>query len=380
MNRILLVCNDVHVTIRFRLDFLIFLLEKGQVVRLTIPAGQLPRVALLELLADLIEYPQFSFNEVEFSRASLSIYSFVRSIFSIRSAIVEFEPCIVIPVSLKLSILTALASKQRSTPIVPLITGLGYGFGDLFIKQRVFRLLLICLSWVSFRHLTGCIFQNDDDRRLFTKLILRRNMPTAVVAGSGINLDFFPNVAPRSSQGKFVFVGRLLRDKGLLEFCEAAEIAKKLTPSLEFLALGDVDENPNSFSREEILTMRRKFPVKFIGHVDNVQDYLLASSVLVLPSYREGLPRSIIEGMACAMPIITSDAPGCRETVVAGSNGFLVQVKSVDEIVDKMMFFATNPDSITDFGIASRKLVEQRFDVTIVNRHMWEFVNAVSSS
>jgi glycosyltransferase involved in cell wall biosynthesis len=166
----------------------------------------------------------------------------------------------------------------------------------------------------------------------------------------------------------------LLREKGIVEFAQAAQRIKQRYPNTRFLLLGGLDTNPGALREHEVRSWADAGFLEWHGHVPDVRPYFAQTSVYVLPSYREGVPRSTQEAMAMARPVITTDAPGCRETVVQGVNGFLVPPRDVDALVAAMERFILQPELILSMGQASRKLAEERFDVHKINQRILEVI------
>jgi glycosyltransferase involved in cell wall biosynthesis len=165
----------------------------------------------------------------------------------------------------------------------------------------------------------------------------------------------------------FILIGRLLREKGVHDFVEAARKVKACRPEVRIVLLGDVDLNPGSVSAAEVHAWVAEGIIEWPGHVQDVRTWIAEASVFVLPSYREGLPRSTQEAMAMGRPVITTDAPGCRETVMQGVNGFMVPVRDPDALAQAMMRFVDQPELIASMGAASRRMAEERFDVHKIN-------------
>ena len=202
-------------------------------------------------------------------------------------------------------------------------------------------------------------------------------MPTVVVNGSGVNVtDFnvlpFPLNAQNSPKLSFLLIARLLGDKGVREYAEAAKLIKKQYPEVEFHLVGWIDENPAAIQQSELDMWIADLRLKYWGKLSDVRPAIAASSVYVLPSYREGTPRTVLEAMAMGRAIITTDAPGCRETVAQGENGFLVEVKSVTSLVNAMQEFIHKPELIEQMGQRSREIALHKYDVHQVNRHMMQ--------
>jgi glycosyltransferase involved in cell wall biosynthesis len=164
-------------------------------------------------------------------------------------------------------------------------------------------------------------------------------------------------------------MARLLREKGICEYAEAARIVRREVPHARFLLLGGLDPNPSGLTQNEVENWVSEGVLEWVGHVDDVRPWITSTSVYVLPSYyREGVPRSTQEAMAMARPVITTDLPGCRDTVLDGTSGFLVAPRDAAALATTMMRFVTNPELIKRMGAASRRLAEERFDIHSINR------------
>jgi glycosyltransferase involved in cell wall biosynthesis len=169
---------------------------------------------------------------------------------------------------------------------------------------------------------------------------------------------------------RFLLIGRLLGDKGVREYAQAAQAVRRQYPDVQFTLVGMIDSNPNSIAQAELDAWVADGRLTFLGSMADVRPAIAASSVYVLPSYREGTPRTVLEAMAMGRTIITTDAPGCRETVVDGDNGFLVPVKSVEALVQAMVRFIQDPALAPRMGARSRQIAEAKYDVHQVNAVM----------
>ena len=187
--------------------------------------------------------------------------------------------------------------------------------------------------------------------------------------GSGVNLEKFPYVRSNivESKIKFLMIARLLRDKGIHEYLVAAKTIKTHYPSTEFILAGPMDKSPNSFDRRSLKNYEDDGTVKYLGPIKDVRDIIANTDVFVLPSYHEGTPRTVLEAMAMGRPIITTDTPGCKETVLNGVNGWLVPVRNISALTEKMEWFIRNPHLIARMGKAARLLAEDRYDVNQIN-------------
>jgi len=257
-----------------------------------------------------------------------------------------------------------------------MIEGLGYAFtapGEREeMKRRVVRTIAQFLYKLALRRATKVFFLNPDDLNEFVQKRLVYSERAFLLGPIGVDLRAFTPAPPVSEPITFLLAARLLREKGVLEFVEAARRIKAKYPDTRFLVLGGLDTNPGAISGKEVEGWVKEGLIEWPGHVADVRPYLAQASVFVLPSYREGVPRSIQEAMAMARPIITTDAPGCRETVIQGVNGFLVPVRNVDALVSAMERFINKPELIERMGKESRRIAEERFDVHKINRVLLE--------
>lgn len=250
-----------------------------------------------------------------------------------------------------------------------MITGLGYALQDTE-GRGVVRSLVKRLYWLSLGCAHKVFFQNPDDERLFRMLgLVPAMVPSCVVNGSGVDLDFY-EVAPLPVGHHFLMIARLLGDKGVREYAEAAHRIHLEHLNVVFHLVGWFDENPDAISQQELDGWVEDGTLVFHGRLADVRPVVAGCSVYVLPSYREGTPRTVLEAMAMGRAIITSDAPGCRETVVHGDNGFLVPVRSVDELVAAMQRFIDDPALIEKMGRRSRAIAEEKYNVHKVNAVM----------
>jgi glycosyltransferase involved in cell wall biosynthesis len=252
--------------------------------------------------------------------------------------------------------------------VFSMVTGLGY----VFMNGGPLRSLVRALVKLKYRVALGLcervFFQNGDDRGMFVDRGLVGPEKTVVLNGSGIDTaEYAPEEEGAAEPGAFILVGRLLRDKGILEYAAAARRLRSRYPDARFRVLGPLDSNPAAVDPRELQAWQAEGAIEYLGETDDVRPQLAKASVFVLPSYREGLPRATLEAMAMAKPVVTTDAPGCRETVVEGVNGFLVPVGDADALEAAMERFLRSPELAESMGRAARRLAEERFDVHRVN-------------
>ena len=312
--------------------------------------------------------------ELPLVNASLNPFAMLQSLKDLREVIRHVRPDVMIGYTIKPVILGALAGFAERVPtIVSLITGVGYAFtGGREPKRIISRLVAAPLYRLALARSTTVIFQNRDDEALFRKLrLVARDRETHIVNGSGVDLDHFA-VSPVPQQTSFLMIARLLKDKGIREFADAAKRLKDAHPEVPISLVGYLDPSPDSLTPADLDDLTAH-GIDYRGALQDVRPAIAERAVYVLPSYREGTPRSVLEAMAMGRAIITTDAPGCRETVEDGRNGFLVPPRDADALYDAMMKFVDNPGLADRMGPESRKIAETKYDVHKVNAAMLEY-------
>lgn len=259
-----------------------------------------------------------------------------------------------------------------------LITGLGYAFQaqkDDGLKRVLLHSVVKMLYTAALRRTNKVFFQNPDDEALFRSLrILAPKASTVVVNGSGVDIVAY-QPAPIPETPHFLMIARLLGDKGVREYAEAAKRIRQIYPNIVCSLVGWIDEGPDAIHADELEAWVAAGTLNYLGRRNDVRTAIAACSVYVLPSYREGTPRTVLEAMAMGRPVITTDAPGCRETVIEGQNGYMVPVRSIDGLVQAMQHFICNPSLAVSMGIRSREVAEDKYDVNKVNDSMLRAMN-----
>jgi len=252
-----------------------------------------------------------------------------------------------------------------------LITGLGYAFtGEATGLRKLLRALIQQLYRFSLSRNRLVFFQNPDDEALFRQLnLLKPAIPSRVVNGSGVDVAEYA-LSPLPETPSFLLIARLLGDKGVREYAQAAALVKQRFPDVTFRLVGWIDDNPDAISQAELDAWIAAGSIEFMGKLSDVRAAIANCSVYVLPSYREGTPRTVLEAMAMGRAVITTDAPGCRETVVDGRNGYLVPVQDVSALSESMIKLIENPEQVAAMGARSRQMAEEKYDVHKVNKAM----------
>jgi glycosyltransferase involved in cell wall biosynthesis len=281
-----------------------------------------------------------------------------------RSILDELKPAAFLGFTIKPNIYGSLAASAVGIPAIPNVSGLG----TAFIRPGPLQWLVTRLYQRAFSKLPLVFFQNPDDRDLFVERRIVQQDHTEILAGSGINLDRFVPAPFPGGPVTFLLIARMLRDKGVVEFVDAARQLRAEMPGARFQLLGPIDEgNRTAISRSEVERWVNHELVEYLGAVDDVRPYIRAGSAIVLPSYREGLPRTLLEAGAMARPLIATDVPGCREVVEEGMNGFLCPARNPSALAAAMKKFADLPEkSKAAMGAASRRKVQEGFSEAVV--------------
>lgn len=282
------------------------------------------------------------------------------------------RPEIIHHVTLKIAIYGSIAASIVGLKnVVNAISGLGFNFtsGRKTLAQKFIRGLMFM---AFYKRPYKFIFQNPDDYNFFKDLGYASLDNTRIIKGSGVDLKSFNYDKPKSERPIcFVMTARILKDKGVQEFIKASVNIDDLRPGLAmFKLIGGLDPiNPAGYSEAELKNALKGSSVNWMGYREDIKEQLINSHVVVLPSYREGLPKSLVEACAIGRAIITTDAIGCRECVVNGENGFLVEVKNVESLTEAMIKFIDTPELIESMSKESRKLAESTFSIQqIVNQ------------
>lgn len=277
------------------------------------------------------------------------------------------QPDVYLGYTVKPNVYGSLAAHLLGIAVINNIAGLG----TVFIRDGWLVKLVRGLYKLALRKSSRVFFQNSDDQNLFVSHGLVRSAVTDVLPGSGIDLTRFaysPRKLSDEKSFRFLLIGRMLRDKGVYEFVEAAKQLRQQWPEVEFALLGFLDvQNPTAISREEMADWVNQGHVMYLGVSDDVRAQIELADCVVLPSYREGTPRTLLEAAAMGRPIVTTDAVGCKEVVEDGQNGFLCKVKDVQDLAAKLQcMLALSAEQRIEMGRRGRQKMEREFDERIV--------------
>jgi len=361
MAKVILLGSYAGSLINFRGALLRALTNQGHDVIACAPGGDEGIVRRLAAIA-------VPYQPVYLSRTGINPAKDFFSLISLTRLFCRAKPDILLTYTVKPVIYGSLAARFAGVPnTFSMITGLGYAFSGEKIKHRLLSSLVRSLYRAALSHNQAVFFQNSDDQELFSKLkLIGKGVRSVLINGSGVDLDYF-KPAPLDERPVFLLIARLIRDKGVFEYAGAARMLKQRYPEAVFRLVGWFDNNPEAISPKQIDQWQSEGIVEYLGETPDVRPFLAESNVYVLPSYREGTPRTVLEAMAMGRPIVTTDAPGCRETVIQGKNGFLVPPRNVDALVGAMERFITTPEIIETMGRESRRFAEAKYDVHQIN-------------
>lgn len=276
------------------------------------------------------------------------------------------KPDLIFHFTIKPNIFGSIAARLSKVQSVSVVTGLGY----TFLHRKGLNRLIPILYKIAFKGIKKLVVYNPDDKEVFVESNLVTPEKCIIIPGSGVNTSYFRPQPKLSSKSRFtfLFVGRLLYDKGLQEFVDAAFEIKALNPDAQFWVAGDLnDANPAGVPKEQLLQWIESQQIQYLGRVMDVRTIISEADVLVLPSYREGIPRVILEALSMGKPVITTDTAGCRETVVHGQNGYLIPFKDTQSLVIAMeAMLEENAAILEKMGKDSRKMALKFFDERIV--------------
>ena len=317
----------------------------------------------------------------QLNRGGLNPLADMLATFKLAQQIKQLKPDLVFSYFSKPVIFGTLAAKIAKVPkIIGMLEGLGYTFTDqpngLSSKTKLIKAIQVFLYKLALPKLDQLILLNHDDK---TDLLINNDIEvkeTYILGGIGLDLNQYKySPAKKTLPIQFLFIGRLLKEKGIHDFIAAAQIVKQKFPQTTFTVLGGIDEaNLGALTQGELTQYIDQNVIDYPGYVENIAEWIKQSHVFVLPSYREGVPRSTQEAMAIGRPVITTDVPGCRDTVIDGINGFLVPKWNAQALAEKMIYFIEHPEQVRMMGDQSHKIAIEKFDAEKVNQRLLEIL------
>lgn len=355
----------------FRQPLIVELLKQGHHVYAFISEYTQPELEKIQAMG-VIAIPY------QLNRGGLNPFSDILATYKLAKKLEKIQPDLVLSYFAKPVIFGTFAAKIAGvSKIFAMLEGLGYTFTEqpegLSRKAKIIRRIQVALYRLSLPLANKVIFLNPDDPKDLLEQYHIKVKQVEILGGIGLDLSEYPYSPVYVSENiRFLFIGRLLKEKGIHEFIAAAKQVRHRFPNTIFTVLGAIDEvNPGALSQQELYTYIQSGLIEYPGQVSNVVEWIMNSQVFVLPSYyREGVPRSTQEAMAIGRPVITTDVPGCRETVIDGVNGFLIPVWNSEKLAERMIYFIENSQEIGRMGNESYRIAQQKFDVSKVNQRL----------
>ena len=318
---------------------------------------------------DKIEALGARFVKIPMEKTGVNAVEDLRYINALRKLFRKEKPDITFGYTIKPVIYGAIAAKLAKVPhIYSMIAGAGYVFAAKTTKAKIIRVIVKMLYRIGFSCADKVIFMNPDDMSDFVSLKLLKEKKCRRVNGSGVNMERFER-APLPEEPVFFMLSRALKCKGVEEYLEAAQIVHDKHPNVRIMYLGEIDESmQDSLKKEQVQKYIDSGAIEYYPEHPDVRIYYRQCSVFVLPSYREGIPRTVQEAMSMGRAVIVTDAPGCRENVIDGKTGYLVPVGDPKALADTMCRFIETPELIRSMGEESYKYCQEKFDVRKVNK------------
>ncbi len=354
---IAIVINTSWNIFNFRLGLLKALQEEGY---------RIVAIAPKDDYSEKLEALGFEYHNIDINNKGTNPIEDAKLVFAFYKLYKEIDPDILLQYTIKPNIYGSMAAGMLGIPVISNISGLGTVFLNDSLSSKIARFLYK----ISLKKNT-VFFQNNDDRDLFVKNNLIKVEQTTLVPGSGINTELFKPKQIQEENKKditFLFIARLVRDKGIVEYIEAVKKIKSDYLNIQFKVLGSLyPGNPTAITQEELNTWIDDGYIEYLGHSDDVKLEILKVDCIVLPSYREGLSRVLLEAASLAKPIITTDTPGCRDVVNNGVNGYLCEVKDADSLAEQMeKMILLSDEARGEMGKKGREKVMKEFDEKIV--------------
>lgn len=316
----------------------------------------------------------FTYHLLPLSRSGQNPFKEIITIFKLIAIFRKLKPDLVHLITLKPILYGGIAA--RITNIKAVVSAVA-GLGTIFLDETVFarircwvikHILILILSWTK----SLVIFQNLDDQKSLLSPRAEKNLETRLIHGSGVDLKHYPFIPEPDGRIVVTMSSRLLKDKGVIEYIEAAKILNECDLSIEFRLIGDIDpDNPTSLSKTELEHLNQWGCINVLGYRTDIAEQYAASNIICLPSYREGLPKSLIEAAACGRAVVTTDVPGCRDAIIENKTGLLVPPRNATALADSIKKLAKDRKVRNQMGASGRALAEKLFSIdNVVSQHL----------
>ncbi|MBV7483642.1 glycosyltransferase family 4 protein [Bordetella sp. BOR01] len=369
--RLLFVVNNPAFFLSHRLPLALAAQRAGYEVHVaTMDGDSVPQIAAHGLTHHAIPMTRSGKQPLQELRTLWALYRLFR----------RLQPALVHLVTIKPVLYGGIAARLARVPaMVSAISGLGFVFVASGAKAAVIRQVVAMLYRMALGHRNSrIVFQNANDHEILRGLGAVRDEQVVMIRGSGVDLAAYPPMAEPSPPVAALMVSRLLRDKGVLEFVEAARLLQRQGAGVRMLLAGGIDPgNPASVTQADVDGWQQEGCIEALGERSDVADLYAGSHMAVLPSYREGLPRSLIEAAACARAVVTTDVPGCRDAIEPGETGLLVPPRDARALADAIARLAADAALRRQLGEAGRRLAEREFDIEDVCRKHLDIYRAL---
>ena len=377
MKKIFLVVNDLVTATIFRKDLMKTLHNLGHDVAVISPS-QSNFVNSSEILNDS---QKLSFRHIHISinRVSLNPFASLKYILFLSKILKSERPDRVLLYGPKIVIFGSIASRIAGVhKVYSTITGLGYAFASQSLKAKFLSVLFKALYKVALSFNAKVFFQNSDDRNYFLTNTLVNNNKSLLINGSGVNINEFQPRAKLDQRYIFLMIARIIPEKGVYEFVQAARIVKQKHPNIVFQLLGPLESESPAILPQTVSDWNKEGVIEYISEKSDVKPFIANCNTFVLPSYREGTPKSVLEAMAMGKPIITSDVPGCREPVIDRVNGYLVPPRNSHLLAESMLSIYEDEHFAKLAGVKSLEIIKDKYDVIKVNKFFMQALEIAS--
>ncbi len=366
--KIMVISSETSTMFFYRKDMMCEFMRQGNQV---VAVGDAPE----NEWADTYEQLGVKYRQIYVHRNSLKPTDDIKTLKSLIKVIAEEKPDKIFAYHSKSVVYGSIAAHiNKVKDVYALIAGLGSIIRGTGFKNSIVRAVLKLEYKFAFKFCKAVITHNSEDRQLLLdEKFIKDPEKVKTVNGSGVNLDVF-RYSKTKKTDTFLFIARLIGDKGIREYMEAARIVKKTHPEATFRVVGPYDTNPSAIKPEEIEKSVEDGAIEYIGELKDVTPQLNECMVFVLPSYHEGTPKTVLEAMATGRAVITTDVPGCRAAVQDGENGYLVPAKNAQALADKMIYMLEHFDKVVELGNNGRILAEEKYDAVKVNRSILDIM------
>lgn len=376
---IAVVSNTAWYLFNFRLNLLEAMKNNGHSLILVVPEDKYSKK-----LNDM----GYKITNIYLKGSSINPIKEIYTIFNIYSILHKNKVDLVLSFTPKANIYSAIIAILHKIPFIPGVSGLG----RVFIKRNIITYIVLLLYKLTFNKAIKVFFENLDDRKLFISYKILSEKNAIHVPGTGIDLNYFKplenynidkliknKVNIHSQNTSFLLMARILWDKGIGEYVSAARVIRENFPNVKFKILGFLDvSNPSAISRDLFNKWIEEDVIEFLGQTDDVRPFISESDCVVLPSYREGLPRTLLEAASMARPIITTNVPGCKDTLVDGLTGLLCESANADDLASKIYsFLLLSYEERLQMGSRGRQFIQEKFDESIVINKYLNIINSI---